>query len=123
MSSSLYAKLLSAEQELLLSLSQGPAAVDAFDQSWSAIQKQLENAIASSEVNEETLTLAHHVFSRVEILSSRFLELYEQADVFTSSLQKDLDDLFSTMSLEDPSERTGIKHLLCYLTNYANTIY
>jgi len=108
-----------------MSISQGPEALDVFNRSWSTLMAEFHEATCRNTVDDETLSFAHQVFSRIEILAKRFLDLDEAAENVTGSLQNDLDVIFRDLSLTDDhsSASSGVFAITLHchrhhLTNY-----
>ncbi|PPQ63795.1 hypothetical protein CVT24_004337 [Panaeolus cyanescens] len=100
-------KLLEAEEAFLLAVSQGPEALVDFGHSWSELQMSLEIAMEGGTVEDEVVHLAHHVFTAIEVLAARFLELEEDIETFTEIRQAEISNMISDLSLEDGLSQTG----------------
>jgi Mating-type protein beta 1 len=103
MSKSLKDQFSIIEDEFLTAISQGPAAVQAFDCSWSSLQATFEVAIKEDSVDDETFILARQIFTRIEVIARRFLELHAETEAIVSSLQSDLDVIFADLNITELS--------------------
>ncbi|KAJ3516088.1 hypothetical protein NLJ89_g1338 [Agrocybe chaxingu] len=103
MPNTLHTQLARAEDLFISSISEGAAAVETFHRFWSNLQATFDDTMARTSIDDATINQAHHVATRIEMLASRFLELYEDAELVTKELQKDLTVAFEELSLEDDS--------------------
>ncbi|KDQ63284.1 hypothetical protein JAAARDRAFT_53510 [Jaapia argillacea MUCL 33604] len=97
MDESIRRRLLSAEIDLLNSSTDDPSATSAFESSWLKLQDDIDEAMQSHLLSEETIRLAHSAASRIAILAERLLEVHASFDSLTSSLSKELDNIFDTI--------------------------
>lgn len=100
---SLRDRLLGAEEKSLSLISEDISAMQDFYDIWSMLGMEVAQAIEQNSTDSETLSIAHRVADRVQILASRFLSFYEDVDAVTLAFQRELDALFATLSIEDGS--------------------
>ena len=97
-------RLEQAEGDLLSAvLSNNGAALEQYFQDWSQLSIDIESAIVSSQLQDATVQLARTVTSRVYLLSGAMLSFQEEVDSLTAELEKGLNDLFASMSLNEQS--------------------
>ena len=95
-------RLKRAEGDLLSAIVSDDTALERFSQDWLQLCIDM-SATASHELQDATVQLAHSVASLVHILSGTMLSLQEEADSLTAEFEKELSDLFVTMSLNEQS--------------------
>ena len=111
-------ELAAVEEAFISSISEGPEAVEAFYQSWNRLQTSLDTMLTQGPVDEEMSAQAHRVASTIEILASRFLELYETSDTVTAQLEGDLQSAFADLRIEElsPPVQTGMQFCLIVIS-------
>ncbi|KAA1467997.1 hypothetical protein DENSPDRAFT_833181 [Dentipellis sp. KUC8613] len=75
MSKTLRSRLLSSEEQLLASFTLGNVAIASFTEDWATLLFDLGAAIKLKQVDEETMTIAHVISSRVAILADSLFQL------------------------------------------------
>ena len=116
MSKSLKDQFSVVEDEFLTAISQGSAAVEAFDRSWSSLQATFEEAIKDDSVDDETFTLAQQIYTRIEVIATQFLELHVETEAIVSSWQSDLDSIFADLNISElsaPASGTSSVEFVC----------
>lgn len=96
--SSLRYRLLHAEEEFLLALTEGDVALDAFYHTWSKLQHDVEDT-----PEEEIISLAFDVASRIAILAETSIDLYGDLDALTVDMTEDLESIMSQVEVSDLS--------------------
>lgn len=99
-----------ADETSLSLLGSDTATVENLFEFWSDIQCSLEEDISNGTATTEILALASEVASRIEVITKKFLTLYEEVEGLNSSFA-DMRTLFHELSLEDkPSAKIPVKH-------------
>lgn len=99
--SSIRERLLAAEDELLSAFIEGSSAIVSLTGKWELLQEDVAAAIASSSLDVETIDLAVAVSSRIEIIASSFEDVIGVTDEVHTSLDAELDTIFSQLALDD----------------------
>lgn len=105
-STSIQHRLLDAQNEFLAALNAGDDALNAFSEKWSCLREDVEQAVGRSALDQDVLSLAHSVSSRIAVLSESVAQLDQDANRITSSLLEDVEDIFAQMTLDDTIPRT-----------------
>ena len=100
--------------------------MESFTRFWSGLQSSVVEGVKQQSLNEETLSLAHTMFSRIEIISERFLGLYEKSDAITAAFQQDLAVLFADLNINgqpstSPSGELTFSHVIDILIERLST--
>lgn len=110
MPESLQNQLFLAEKTFLTAISEGPAAIEAFMLSWSALEKTINGSI---DLDKETVAYAYNAAARIEIIAKFFVQLHQETSAVTLSLQNDLDAIFADLNIDDSFHRTGSCLSIC----------
>lgn len=98
---SLHDRLLNAEERALSLIAQDVSAIGDFQEDWSRLGTEVAEAIERQSIDEETISMAHRVAARVQILANRFISFYDDIDTIASSFQQELDSMFSGLAIMD----------------------
>ncbi len=98
---SLKGRLLAVEDDFLYALSGGEAAIIAFDRNWQTLLQDIDSAVAKTNADAETLSLAHTVSLRIALLADASADLYTSCDSFTSQLMHQVDSMMSELTIYD----------------------
>ncbi|KZT02452.1 uncharacterized protein LAESUDRAFT_815304 [Laetiporus sulphureus 93-53] len=102
MADSIRSRLLDAEDKLLSTVIDGPAAIEAFDHYWTALLHDVDNALLSEAgLDADTISLAHATSSRIAILADTFQSMQADYDALTSAMVDDLEDALRRTTLQD----------------------
>lgn len=94
-------RLLTAEQEFLVALGEGDSAVSVFDGRWQRLIAELDVAMDSGTLDDETSALAHTISLRIAILADTSADLVENYNAFTAQLVDQMTGLMSELALHD----------------------
>nr|AOC97526.1 HD1 protein [Volvariella volvacea] len=83
-------RLLAAEESLLQAMQENAKSLDAFELSWNAIAKEIEEGHSKGTIDEEIATLAHTIARRVCVITSSYMDYLDQCDTITASLESNL---------------------------------
>ncbi|KAI0719960.1 hypothetical protein C8T65DRAFT_826602 [Cerioporus squamosus] len=100
---SLRDRLLSAEDNFLTALDRGGDALSAFDQFWETLMADVELAMDSNSLDDETSTLVQTTTLRIAALADASIDLVQIQDTFTAQLMDQLEGLVSEITLVDYS--------------------
>lgn len=101
MDASLHNRLLHVEEEFILAVNEGKTALLAFDNMWSGISVDLDQAVRTKAVSGNTSALGNSVALRIATLSEYLLDFQNSADAMSSSLQDDLESIFARVEIND----------------------
>ncbi|KAI0931729.1 hypothetical protein AcV7_000966 [Taiwanofungus camphoratus] len=110
MNTSLYTRLLHADEDLLQALSAGPAALERFSTMWATLQSDFEKAVQNPGVDDATMEQARVTAANVAILANSFLDLGLTFDSLQSSLTSELHHIFVELNISDTAS-TDIESL------------
>ncbi|KAF9460090.1 C-terminal domain of homeodomain 1-domain-containing protein [Collybia nuda] len=101
MPTSLHDRLLHVEEQFFIAINEGGTALSAFDNMWSSISIDLDQAVRTGAIDDETFTLGNSVSLRIAILSDYLLEFQNSADAMSLSLQDSLESIFARVEISD----------------------
>ncbi|KAI0375175.1 hypothetical protein BV20DRAFT_960266 [Pilatotrama ljubarskyi] len=97
-------RLLSIEDEFLTALSKGGEALTAFEYLWEQLQGDLDNALTSDDLDDETCCLAHTVATRISTLADTSIEILITKEAITDDLVVEVESILSQFALAEPGE-------------------
>ncbi|TFY60154.1 hypothetical protein EVG20_g7522 [Dentipellis fragilis] len=103
MSKTLRSRFLSAEHQLLTSVTLGNDALRAFERIWVTLLSDLSAAIQLKQVDEETMSDIHAIVSQVVILADSLLHMDRDADQTLEAFKSQIDRILSDNEVEDLS--------------------
>ncbi|KAI0688025.1 hypothetical protein C8T65DRAFT_127355 [Cerioporus squamosus] len=101
--SSLQQQLLSIEDDFLKALGEGGDTLCIFEERWQKLLVDVEAALDSGSLDEETSALAHTTALRVATLADASAELFASRDEITLDLMAQVDTLMAQVSVSDES--------------------
>ena len=106
-------KRLLCVEDFLSAVATGGAALEDFADKLAALADDVEHAIASSLLDEDTMSLAATIFLRVEILASSFQDILETTSSLEASMKGELEDTFARLSVDSDECETDplLQHL------------
>lgn len=101
MNENIHQRLVQAEDLFLsaLSATESSTALLTFDRTWSILQADIDSALASNMLVEETIVLAHTVASRITIVATGFHDMQVETEALTASLLEELHGVFARLDL------------------------
>jgi hypothetical protein len=93
-------RLLRVEQDFLSAFNEGDEAIAAFEESWSALIAEI-SPLAS---DDETRHLIHATASNLTVLTEALLDLDQEYDAMSSSLNTEVLEIFESMNLTESKE-------------------
>ncbi|KAI0936810.1 hypothetical protein AcV5_004857 [Taiwanofungus camphoratus] len=96
-------RLLRVEDDLLSAIVEGTSAIETFDKSWSNLRRDIDIAIQDSSLDDETVSMAYFVSSRIAIYASTFYDLYVDYEDLTSNMVGEVETIMSRLTLGDTS--------------------
>lgn len=94
-------RLLCAEDQCFSAMAVGGSDLDTFSDWWIALCDDVQAAIASLALDEDTLLLAATVSSRVEDVASSFEAMLNATSSMEASMTTELENVFSQLAIED----------------------
>ncbi len=101
---SLKDRLSLVEGDFLSALVQGGDAIITFNLRWETLVHEVDIAMESDDLDDETAALAHSVASRCATLAGTSAELFASYDSLTSELLVELDMLMSDLTIREESD-------------------
>ncbi|KAH9937293.1 uncharacterized protein B0H18DRAFT_969968 [Fomitopsis serialis] len=92
-------RLLAIEAEFLSSVVSGTAALETFSDQWRDILADVASAVEMSNLDEETISLAHAVSSNIDAFASSFEDFFVAADEIQTTMDTELEDALSRLVL------------------------
>ncbi|KAJ7492441.1 C-terminal domain of homeodomain 1-domain-containing protein [Mycena latifolia] len=100
---SIHQRLLGIENEFLNVMShQNLNDVAAFAQKWAQLDANVKTALQLNQLQEETISLAHNVASKIAIFADSFLSIEIESDNLAHSLVNQLETAFEDMNIVVP---------------------
>lgn len=100
MAPSISQRLLKAEEEFLEAITAGDSAVDAFEESWKVLGRDIQQAVEAETLSDETKKLAHDVGSRISIMANAMLDIETRAEGIRAQLTADCDAILAQAQAE-----------------------
>ncbi|TFY69981.1 hypothetical protein EVJ58_g104 [Rhodofomes roseus] len=105
---SLRDRLLTLQDEFLLAVTDGEAAMQAFDERWHALSEDILASINSSVLDEETISLAQSVSSLIEVYASSFEDLFSVTDTMHADMKTEIEDVFARLTLDSVEDDADV---------------
>ena len=86
------------ESELITALSSDTSTLDSFPNRFSTLMNDFEEALRLQCLDASSISIAHTLASRIQIIGKHFLKLRSEFETITAGFKDDLDDIFSRPS-------------------------
>ncbi|TFY53890.1 hypothetical protein EVG20_g9930 [Dentipellis fragilis] len=100
MSKALRSRFLSIEDQFLSSITLGSDAIAAFNHDWASLFRDFSAAVKSQQVDDETMTMAHTIASRVAILADPLLCMDSEMGKLLEDFESEVDRILSDGDVE-----------------------
>ncbi|KAH9836930.1 uncharacterized protein C8Q71DRAFT_857267 [Rhodofomes roseus] len=97
-------RFLAAEDQFLIAVADGDAAIETFDRSWHALLEETRMAMHTSALDEETTYLVESVSASIDVLASSFSDLFSTSDTLHSDMGTEVEDALARLSLDSDEE-------------------
>lgn len=98
---SLRERLLAAADQLLTAIMEGDDAVESFGGHWNTLLDDIDCAMSSSTIDDDTLTLVHAVSSQIAIIATSFQDIASATQTIQDSMSTELNDVLGNISFGD----------------------
>ncbi|KAI0324464.1 hypothetical protein GY45DRAFT_1331520 [Cubamyces sp. BRFM 1775] len=100
-------RLLDIEDDFLSALAEGEDALLSFESRWEALYNDIDVAVESSSVDQDTLSLAHATALRCATLADLSVETFTSCSTIEEELMGELEELISELHLYQDPEQTS----------------